>query len=234
MLILGVDFETTGLDRVTDEIIEVGAVLWDSERKIPVSILSHIVRPAGREVSPEIAKLTGIDQETVKRFGVPFDAIACSLRWMSEQAEYYCAHNAPFDRGFLEASVGRYQITSFAHRPWIDTRTDLPERAYGKSSALNYLAADHGFVNPFKHRAVFDVMTMFRIMSEYDLDDILALQASPTVRLVANVSFELKDRAKEAGFHWDPATREWFRNVKQIHLAGMSFEFPVKEQEVAA
>ena len=48
-----------------------------------------------------------------------------------------------------------------------------------KTRSLPYLAADHGFLNPFPHRALFDVMTMIQIAGMYDINEILKYADSP-------------------------------------------------------
>ncbi len=110
--------------------------------------------------------------------------------------------------------------------PVIDTMIDLPfdEKIHG-SKKLTHLAATHGFLNPFPHRAVFDVLTMLKMASYYDLKTILARNASPTVTVVARVSFDDKDKAKALGFHWEATSKTWEKRYKEIDLKTMDFPF---------
>ena len=59
-LILGIDVETTGFDEKTDEIIEVGMVLWHWDKKKPVLMANHLINPS-IGIPDEITELTGID-----------------------------------------------------------------------------------------------------------------------------------------------------------------------------
>jgi hypothetical protein len=53
------------------------------------------------------------------------------------------------------------------------------------------LALDAGFINPFPHRAIFDVLTMLKVMSRYPMADIINYQKMPyiTVRAMINKPF---------------------------------------------
>ena len=93
MRILGIDFETTGLDAKEDRIIEVGAVLWDWETGTPLQLLSSLVHPE-RYIPEEITKLTGITNEAVSDFGRPEDEVFNDLWYLLGCADYAMAHNA--------------------------------------------------------------------------------------------------------------------------------------------
>ncbi len=220
-LILGFDVETTGLDPKVDRIIEVGAVLYDWERKTPVEILSTFVLGTDPPNIPEhIRELTGITDADVSTYGRPSEAVGSRFIQMAGRADAWMAHNAPFDLAFLP-SLGIVD-TKIA----IDTVVDLPldPKKHG-SRKLLHLGASHGFVNPFQHRAVFDVFTMLEIASRYPLDVILARAKSPTVTAIAQVSFAEKEKAKAAGFHWEAASRTWERRMKSVDIAGSLFDF---------
>lgn len=225
MFVLGLDFETTGVDTNTDDIIEVGGVVWDTVRKKPVRIMSELVKTE-KVISPAIQKLTGITPEEVEEWGCePREALQ-QLAALAAPCDYIVAHNGHrFDRLILERYLAR-QPDIQINQPWIDTLTDLPYPEEIGTRKLPYLASEHGFLNPFSHRAVFDVLTMMKIFSRYSMDDIIELRESPLMRVVAKVSFEEKDKAKVMGFRWDPQGRQWYMDIKQIHLNDMQFPFP--------
>src|SRR5271154_2190395 len=100
MKILGIDFETTGLDPKQDRITEAGLVLYDSESSTPVRISGFLVQ-TGAVVSEEITRLTGITQDAITAYGVPAPQAMAAIRNMAGQADFFCAHNAPFDKSFL-------------------------------------------------------------------------------------------------------------------------------------
>jgi DNA polymerase-3 subunit epsilon len=217
MRILGLDLETTGLDPQTCEIIEVGAVLWDTNTRQPVQMLMGYV--SGPEVSPEISELTGLTTQFLREYGQPRDIILSQLLDLIASADAICAHNAPFDRAFLEAAVTVPPIN------WIDTKLDIPYPPRKGAGSLTTIAAVHGFLNPFPHRAVFDVLTMLKVMDQYSLEEILTRAASPTFKVVSYAPFEQKDTVKQAGFYWDAGAREWSRNMKQCDYDPAIFPF---------
>lgn len=228
MLILGLDTETQGLDASKDRVTEWGLVLWDSETKQPIRISGFLVKAPGG-VSSEIEKLTGITNKLLEGYGVePAQALKAILP-MAEKADFICAHNAEFDRGFYDAEYKRANIASYT-RPWIDTRTDLPKEAYqlGKSASLKYLACDHGFVYP-AHRAVNDVLAMLEILGRYDLDTTIKRAQTPNVNVRAVVSFDERLLAKERGYYWKPEQKLWIKPLKadEVDAEKDAAPFPV-------
>jgi hypothetical protein len=130
------------------------------------------------------------------------------------------AHNGNlFDKPLLEAGMKR-QGLDFMLRPWIDTKTDIEYPEEIKTTKLKYLACEHGFVNPFSHRAVFDVLTMLTVLSRYDIQEVIALSQQPAVRLQAVCLPPWTDGgkstgiAKSLGFHWNGETKQWLMESK--------------------
>lgn len=230
MLLCGVDFETTGLDVQNDRIIEFGAVIWDTTRQCPVLIHSGFVNPE-REISEEITKLTGITNEDIEMWGFPAPVALAGLIDFMREAEAVVAHNGlGFDKPLLEAEVQRHHLTSvYPLLPWIDTSVDVDYPESIKTRKLVHLAAEHGFLNPFAHRAVADVLTMLRILSHYDAATVLATSQIPNVKLLAMTKKPWEDaapegrkeidKAKARGFRYDGSTKQWVKNVKQNRVA---------------
>lgn len=209
--VLGFDIETTGLDVANDRIIEVGAAVWCTEDKVPLEMFSCFVMPnsvSHQTLSPEITKLTGIKQEWIERYGEPLTHAVDQLNRIISQydVEYVVAHNGEnYDKPLYCAEVKRLGVPcGLAERlPWIDTRQDLPFREEPQSRRLTHLATDHGFLNPFQHRALFDVLTMLRVMSFYDFNDIVKLSQVPWVTLRALVDYDNREKAKELRYGWE-------------------------------
>jgi DNA polymerase III subunit epsilon len=232
-LVLGVDVETTGLDSGKDRVTELGCVLWDTDNGQPVSILSRFIEQE-TVITPEITDITGITQDMLKApFADPSSLVWSEFLANAELADYFVAHNAPFDAGFIHAELEREGLLSqLPALKWIDTTLDIPFPKKIKGRALVTLCAEHGFLNPFPHRAVTDVLAMLKLMGMYNFTDIVLRTESPTLEYIAQVrSFADKDLARDRGFRWDPARKVWARNMKQMDFVRDEYPFPILVNE---
>lgn len=242
MRLLGIDFETTGLNTATDRIVEIGAVLWDVEKKKPLVTLNFFVRDQGFPIMPaEVTKVNGITEDMLIEFGECPTQVYHYLNdfCRKHSVDYLVAHNAEnFDKPMLMAELARYAgiYDLLKEKPWIDTRADIPFPIEPISRRLNHLASDHGFINPFQHRAVFDVLTMLRILSNYDMNAILEYQKIPFVTVQAMVDYDNRHLAKEARFSWENIgekkyLRQWVKRIKKnlLEQERASYKFKIRE-----
>ncbi|MDT8448173.1 MAG: exonuclease domain-containing protein [bacterium] len=233
MYLLGLDVETTGLDSDKDRIIEIGAVLWDWELGQPVQLLSELILEVPNlALDSQIEDLTGITTALLNRFGKePDDALFARMAEMLAAADYLVAHNASFDRGFLSAFYQRWG-RQFPETPWICTYQDVDYPASIRGKNLIYLAGAHGFANPFSHRAVTDVLSMFKVLSHYDLNSCIENALSPKLELVALVSYDNRNLAKEQGFRWDGDSKKWKKKVRKNRFEPGKLPFEVEVIEL--
>lgn len=214
---LGFDCETTGLDVRKDSIIEVGAVLWDVERKAPVMQYGALIK-GNFTVTEEITRITGITKEDTDKFGIPFQDAVRGMGDLIRHASHIVAHNGTnFDRPILEAELLRHELPVPPH-PWIDTAVDIDFPAELTVRKLSYLACEHGFLNPFAHRAVSDVLTMLKIVGQYDAKQILAWAASPPVTIRAKVTYDDRLLASSRGYRWNAEKKYWVKTLKEFML----------------
>ncbi|MGE5433796.1 MAG: exonuclease domain-containing protein, partial [Candidatus Doudnabacteria bacterium] len=145
-----VDLETTGYDCDRDHIIEIGAAIMRGPEI--VDTFTTLVDPLV-PISAEITKLTGIDGSMVRGAPAVEAAVRELIAFIGERD--IVAHNANFDRAFIERVAGRHALRGH----WIDsleiTRMGLPRL---RSHRLTDLAAAFG-VTPEgpAHRAMPDV-----------------------------------------------------------------------------
>ena len=102
--------------------------------------------------------------------------------------------------------------------PWIDTRFDIPYPKQMFIRNAEYVEAQHSLVNPFPHRAVFDVMTMLQLLAKYDIQEVAARSKSPTILVKAQVSKDDREKAKQRGYRWEKETTSWVKHIKEIDL----------------
>ena len=226
MNLLGLDFETSGLSPENDLILEVGAVIWDTDLHVPIAIDNFFVN-WGIDVSEEITEINGIQQRFLDDHGLdPLFALN-RLGLLEDKTEITVAHNGNlFDRPFRREWNKRLLPQPPADdRLWIDTHVDLDYPDKVSTRRLTYLAAEHGFLNPFAHRAVFDVLTMMVILDKYPLEEVIFSAKQPTVLVQALVSYDNRQLAKDNFFYWDGEKKAWLRSMKKHKLEQVKFPF---------
>ena len=204
-------------------------VLWDTNRNFPVFMYSSLVKPDNDEsivLSKEIEEITGIKTDFLRKYAVDDGSAALQvLDNLMRSSSAVVAHNGrSFDLPIIKNEMRRMGIEP-PTTPIVDTKTDIRYPSKIKSRSLTHLAAEHGFLNPFPHRALSDVLTMLNVLSFYDFDEVFRRSKSPDVTLLAKVSFAQKHLAKEAGFHWNSDSRRWTLDAKQCDLEELDFPF---------
>jgi DNA polymerase III alpha subunit (gram-positive type) len=223
MLILGLDFETTGGDPKIHRITEVGMATWDTDLRQPIKIMGYPVNP-GPDAIWEVEVLEKFPQapELSVKYGVDDLRGAKQFFLWYQAAEIVCAHNGiKFDKGFTQAWADRHNFESDPNKLWIDTMTDLP-LPKGFSRKLPYMPIDHKlYPNPFPHRAAFDTVSMLMLLDQYPLDKVLELARSPMVVVKALVTFHNNELAKKRGYHAEYKDGKfvmWFREMKELFV----------------
>ncbi len=241
MKYLGIDLETNSFDKDTTFITELAAVLWDSDMG-PVKMISKIVNH-GAPVSDEAAEYTGITTDMITAYGIAIPDVLEELKPLYNECDWMVAHNGlEFDKPVLNRHIKQlYQGDSrFSNeaKPWIDTMIDIPFPANCKSRNLTYLQAFHGFAYP-GHRAIFDVMAMFRVMFEYDMEEIIRCASTPIKTAIAQFQYpkerngnyaaameefnKIKDAVKGMGFRWAPDKKHWILKAREARINEMDF-----------
>ena len=235
MNILALDFETTGLDPEYDKIIEVGAIVYNTQHKHIIHTFSDLV-VVDKELPDVVALKTNINTYVLMMHGVPLKESLTKLKELIDtyKIEYFMGHNGrSFDSKFLEKACLEHDIYGL-NLPWIDTRFDIEYPDAIETRRLDYLAAEHGFINPFPHRALFDCMTMIKILERYDFVEVLDNSKIKDVVVEAVVSFANKDQAKEAKYMWQNCGDKVFPKkwVKQIKANKLGHERSKRKFEV--
>lgn len=208
-----VDLETTGLNPLEDEIIEIGILEFSVNQSIKPTLARcyGALQQPSKPLTPIIQKITGLTDEALVNQKIDWPLV----RQYLEQASIVIAHNAAFDRSFLE----RQPELSSLDLHWGCSQKHIDWHKHGfKSRALNYLACDHGFLNPFAHRAMFDCATTFRLITPY-LGELINRSYEREFELLAHQApFDKKDVLREQGYRWNQGSRVWGKKVFESQL----------------
>jgi DNA polymerase-3 subunit epsilon len=220
---LFVDVETTGMHWMTDRIIEFAGVPFtfgkDSGRIINVGTPVVSLEDPGRPVPPEIVRLTHITDEMVA--GQRIDDT--EVKTLVDNAQLVIAHNAKFDRPFLEA-----RFPSFEDKHWACSINDVPWDAHGMGSVkLGWLLMEHAGRYFRAHRAEDDCLAAIHILATPFADDgslpmqqLLEASRKHTVLVRAvNSHFDTKDLLKARNYQWDNGTpdraKAWQKEIAE-------------------
>jgi len=211
-----VDTETTGMSRESDQIIELGIVRFeygeDSGEIARITGVYSGLEDPGRPIPPESTAIHGITDAMVAGKHID-EAQATELL---AGATLVVAHNAAFDRPFLEA-----RMPVFASLPWACSYAQVPWEQEGfRGTKLEYLAWASGFFFD-AHRSEIDCRALLELLrrplpksGRIAFKCLLEASAEPALRLWAIGSpFDSKDLLRERGYRWDAERRCWHRVV---------------------
>ena len=218
MIIVAVDVETTSLDAEDGEIVEMGAVLFDTETCRVISVFGKVYKV--NKWGEEAAECHQIPQEMSNMMPLiedddidPWDAISGDL------AEFVVAHNAGHDHAFVTKIWPK-----FLNKPWLCTQRDLNHTDIINSvtsKRLAHLCVDYHISMGSWHQAVADAEACARIAAKHDLNEAYKRKLEPKYRFIAYGGFieNFSDLAKQApsalkdgrGYRWndDNAPKAW-------------------------
>ena len=225
---LFVDCETTGLDFERDTLIELALLPFTYTlggvvaEVLEDEALSYRNDP-GRPLPEEVTHLTGLADEDLR--GERVDAARAGA--LLARSHLVVAHNARFDRPFVEAVVPAARA-----RPWACSRVEVPWTAEGfASQALHCLLCAQGVYARDRHRALADceagVWLLARRLPLSGDTVLTALRRSalrPTTRLWAvRAPFDSRDTLRARGYRWMPEMRNgieraWWTDLKPAAL----------------
>lgn len=144
------DFETTGFNHLTDEIIQVGAIKYRKGQII--DSYESLIKPSG-QVSRRITKLTGITNEILVDAPDEEDVLQTLHNFI--KGETLVAHNSSFDMKFLLEKSKNHQI---AHEQYTVIDTLSLARRYIHDTDNHKLATlkDYLNIDALSHNSIED------------------------------------------------------------------------------
>lgn len=198
------DFETTGLEHDTSEVIELGLVKVSyspSAMRITavLDVLSAYEEPK-KPISELITALTGITDEMVAGKRIDDAAVNEKLR----DVDLIVAHNASFDRPFFDRRFPGHE-----GRAWACSASGVDWPGLGfESRKLEYLLMRLGYFYE-GHRAATDCLAVVWLLNTLPeaLAGLIAGANVRTVRIAAfGAPFDVKDELKGRGYRWHDGT----------------------------
>ena len=216
--LLVLDTETTGLNPEKDHCLEVGAILFHIESRAVLAQQSFLIPVASNEavtinrISAEITKLEQPLQQALEYFQALLDA-----------TDILVAHNAAFDRQWF----GKEPLPNIC-KPWLCTMEDISwpkERQLRPRPSVRDLALAYGVPVWSAHRALTDCIYLAEVLSRCeDLENLLFQGLEPRRLMRAEVSYENRHLARNAGFRWnDPVQGAWTRRLSDREALALDF-----------
>lgn len=161
------DTETTGLDWTgEDRIIEVGAV--ELINHVPTGRTFHERINPRRSVSAKTIEITGITDDMLidKPYFEDPQIVDALMEFIGDSL--IVAHNAAFDRGFLNAELTRCDKPVFPDEQWVDTLDIAKKRYPGAPASLDALCKrfDIGLDARSLHGALLDSQLLAEVYLE--------------------------------------------------------------------
>jgi DNA polymerase-3 subunit epsilon len=217
--VIVLDTETTGLEQTKERIMELALLVVDVDVYTglpvgPVQVYDGLEDP-GKPIPKEVVAITGLTDADVAGQRLDESRIAELLRG----ADVVVAHNAAFDRPFVEARLG-----GFSGIPWACSFADIDWKSLGHGSAkLESLAQAHGWFYD-AHRAEMDCHALLAVLAKplsegnsagTGLARLLEAAQGPAYKLQATQApFDAKDKLKARGYRWNADDRVWHTRLQ--------------------
>ena len=210
------DTETTGLNTSLCKVIELGMILFEFDPETGqlhrvLKVFDELEDP-GVPIPPETTAVHHITDDMVRGKRINDHEVQSMLA----ETSVVIAHNAPFDRPFVEQ-----RWPAFENKHWACSIKDIDWKAEGLGSAkLEYLLQTQGYFYD-AHRAEMDCWALLELLNmvlpqsqQPVLLHLLETLNQPQVRLSALGSpFDTKDLLKARGYRWDGDRKTWYRSL---------------------
>ncbi|WP_269610004.1 3'-5' exonuclease [Prochlorococcus marinus] len=225
--ILILDTETTGLDNVNDDCIEVGSILFNVKSRSVLAQQSFLL-PVEINKAEKINKIPA----EITRLPQPLSEAIKYFESLVRVSDLIVAHNAEFDMKWF----GLNKLPQI-EKQWICSMDDITwpaDRQLKTRPSVRDLALAYGIPVWDAHRALTDCIYLAEVFKRCsELEKLLIRALEPKVLFRAEISYEDRLLAKNAGFRWNDAIKgAWSRKMSRRDMEKL--EFPVCEVDFNA
>ncbi len=223
--ILILDTETTGLDNVNDDCLEVGSILFNVKSRSVLAQQSFLL-----PVETNNAETINNIPAEITRLPQPLDEAIKYFESLIRVSDVVVAHNAEFDMKWF----GLKKLPQI-ERQWVCSMDDITwpaDKQLKTRPSVRDLALAYGVPVWNAHRALTDCIYLAEVFKRCsELEKLLMRALEPKVLLRAEISYEERYLAKNAGFRWNDAIKgAWSRKMSRRDMEKL--EFPVHEVDL--
>ena len=231
-----VDIETTGFDIENDEIIEIAIKTVECNKfdgsNISATKKYESYNYPGKEIDTEITLLTGITNNMVKGKSIDWNIV----KDIFNSSQLIVAHNAKFDRKFIEKYINTNKIWACSQKD-----IDWKRRGFFKEN-LEILCMWHGFYYE-AHRAMNDVNATINLLKHTSYEN----NNMPLIELIENAKkphYKIENIfqynadyvaiLKKRKYHYNPKNKSWniiFKNEKKLNEEKKWLEYNIYSGE---
>ncbi len=222
--ILILDTETTGLDFEKDHCIEVGAILFNVKNRSVLAQQSFLL-PVEINNAESINKISA----EITRLPQPWNEAIKYFETLVLASDVIVAHNVEFDKKWF----GIEKLPGI-NKPWLCSMDDISwpkDRQLKNRPSVRDLALAYGVPVWNAHRALTDCIYLSEVLKRCnELEKLLIRGLEPKFIVRAEITYEQRYLAKNAGFRWNDAIKgAWSRRMSNRDIKEL--DFPVKKVE---
>jgi len=177
MILTFLDTETTGLDLLEHEVIEIAMLQVDVDKSFNYGVISCYeakIKPKYiKRASQTALKINGYTQEAWKKSYKPTSVLPIVTEWV-ESCDYLVGQNLVFDYNFINALYDRENLDRPKYPKYFDTKhmaEKLVKEGTLKRTALDYLCENYNIPSSGRaHTALVDVMRTFELFKKLRLE----------------------------------------------------------------
>ncbi len=218
--LLIIDTETTGLNHETDQCIEIGAVLFHVLSRSVLaqqSLLLPTINNSAEMINRIPAEITRVKQ--------PWREGLCYFEKLVNDSDILVAHNAAFDRKWF----GREPLPDLSNKTWLCSMDEISwpsDRHLRVRPSVRDLALAYEVPVWSAHRALTDCIYLAEVFRRCaDLELLILHGLEPRRLMRAQISYEQRHLAKQAGFTWnDPVHGAWTKKLSEREKVTLPFQ----------